>query len=42
MNYWGNCNDTTLPEKVEFYSSLNMEMQIEITCMQIEFIKTLK
>ena len=28
-----------LPEKEEFYSNLNME---DITCMQKEFIKTLK
>ena len=41
-NDWGKFNDTTLTEKGKFYSNLNMEMQMQITFMQIEFVKALK
>ena len=36
---WETFNESTLPEKGEIYSKLNME---DITCMQKEFTMTLK
>ena len=36
---WEMFNESTLPEKGEIYSKLNME---DITCMQKEFTMTLK
>ena len=43
MDEWEKFNETTLPEKQEFYSSLNMKiLQMQITYMQKEFVKTLK
>ena len=43
MDEWEKFNETSLPEKEEFYSNLNIEdIQIQITCMQIKFVKTLK
>ena len=34
MDEWQNVNETTLPEKEEFYSNLNMViLQLQITCM---------
>ena len=43
MDDWEKFNETTLPEKEEFYSNLNMEdITDAVTCMQKEFVKTLK
>ena len=43
MDEWEKFNETTLPEKQEFYSSLNMKiLQMQITYMQKEFVKILK
>ena len=43
MDDWEKFNETSLPEKEEFYSNLNMEdITDQITCMQKEFVKTLK
>ena len=43
MDDWEKFNETTLPEKDEFYSNLNMEdITDAVTCMQKEFVKTLK
>ena len=43
INDWETFNETTLPEKEEFYSNLNLGiLQMQITCMQKEFVKILK
>ena len=43
MGEWENVNETTLPEKEELYSKLNRKiLKIQITCMQKDFVKTLK
>ena len=43
MDEWEKFNETTLPEKEEFYSNLDMEiLQMQITYMRKEFVKTLK
>ena len=43
MGEWEKCNETTLPEKEEFYSNLNMENITNAdTCMQKGFVKALK
>ena len=43
MREWEKCNETTLPEKEEFYSNLNMENITDAdTCMEKEFVKALK
>ena len=40
MDEWDKFNETSLPEKDNFYSNLNMkELQIQITIMQKEFVK---
>ena len=42
MDEWENSNDTSLHEKEDFYSNLNKEeIQIEITCIQKDVVKTL-
>ena len=38
IDEWEKFPETSLPEKEDFYSNLNMQ----ITCMQKEFVKTLK
>ena len=35
-------NETTLPEKIEFCNNLKKILRMQITCMQKEFVKTLK
>ena len=42
MDVWEKFNETTLPEKEEFYSNLNLEEIMQITCMKKEFVKILK
>ena len=43
MDDWEKFNETTLPEKDEFYSNLNMEdITDAVTCMRKELVKTLK
>ena len=43
MDDWEEFNETTLPEKEEFYCNLNMEvLQMQITYIEKEFVKTLK
>ena len=43
MDDWEKFNETSLPEKEDFYSHLNMEVLLmQIMCMQIEFVKILK
>ena len=42
MDDWKKFNETTLPEKEEFYNKLNMEDIIDADYMEKEFVKTLK
>ena len=43
MDDWRKFNETTLLEKQEFYSNLNMEeLQMQITCTEKEFAEILK
>ena len=44
MDEWEKFSETSLPEKKEFYSKLNMEdiTRMQITCMKNKFVKTLK
>ena len=43
MDEWEKFNETSLPEKEEFYSNLIWRiLQIQITCMQKEFVKDLE
>ena len=43
MDEWEKFNETSLREKEEFYSNLNMEdITMQITCMQKEFVYFVK
>ena len=43
MDHWEMFNETTLPEKEEFYNNLTTGvLQMQIKCMEKEFINTLK
>ena len=43
MNDWEKFNETSLPEKENFYSHLNMEdIGDAVSCTQKEFLKILK
>ena len=43
MDDWEKFNEILFPEKEEFYGNLHKEdLQIQITCMQKESVKTLK
>ena len=44
IDEWEKFSETSLPEKKEFYSKLNMEdiTRMQITCMKNKFVKTLK
>ena len=45
MDKWEKVNETSFPEKEEFHSNLKMEDItdiMQITCMQKEFVRTLK
>ena len=43
MDDWEKFNETSLPEREEFYSHMNMEdITVQITYMKKEFVKTFK
>ena len=43
MDAWEKFNETTSPEKEEFYKNSNMEdITVQIPCMREEFAKTSK
>ena len=42
MDDWGKFNETSLPEKEDFYSHLNMEDITNVMRTQKEFLKILK